>query len=479
MAHDPRSQAQRPSIVDALVAKGRYAQALAAFLVECAGRPSTPADRLRLADLLVLADRGDEAVPILLHVADEQEQNGFHYKALEALRRADAVAPGRREIRRRFAELAHGVQAARETRKQKVRPDPPLDENTAPFLFVPLGSPRPTAARAPAPESLRLDSELYAFVSSLGDRPAPGGRAALAAALFSGLQQYLFRRVSAGLRRRRAAAGSVLVTEGEPGNSVFVIASGSVRILVLGGHGRALEIRRLDADDFFGEVAALSGRPRTATVVTVTDCELLEIEHWALERLLEARPAARPILEQTSFGRNQSPEESTVRSLPPAATPARAAAALKTYFERYESSPRVRLQIARLMIDAGQQEDALAVLASVAEDLSAAGQTEQGLAILKKLEHIQQRGAHQVFAERQPRRSTSAVPAGTGASSGPSRAATEAAFREWVGTLLRDTDKLAARSAPPGPAAGPPVTSQADAPRGESPAPAGRRQLAR
>jgi CRP-like cAMP-binding protein len=456
----PRPKAQR-SMVDALVAKGRYPQALAAFLVECAGRPPTPADRLRLADLLVLADRGEEAVPILLHVADEQKRNGYHYKALEALRRADAIAPGRSEIRRRFAELARSTQAARETRaKPTVRPDPPLDENTAPFLFVPLGTPRPIAAGAPEPEPLRLDPELCAFVSSLGDRPAAEGRGALAATLFSGLQQYLFRRVSAGLRRRRAAAGSVLVTEGEPGNSIFVIASGSVRILVLGGHGRSLEIRRLDAGDFFGEVAALSGQNRTATVVAVTDCELLEIEHWALECLLEARPAARPILEQTRVGRTQSPEETTVRSLPPAATPSRAAAALKAYFERYESSPRVRLQIARLMVDAGQQEDALAVLASVAEDLSAAGQTEQGLAILKKLEQIQRRGAREVFAQsRRP-----ASPSGAGArASSPSRAATEAAFREWVGTLLRKTDTLAARSG-------------ADA---TPKAPAGRRQLAR
>ena len=76
-------------------------------------RPPTLADRIRLADLLVHADRGGEALPILLGVADEQTRYGFREKALEALRRADAIAPGDPATRERFVALAPGDGSSR------------------------------------------------------------------------------------------------------------------------------------------------------------------------------------------------------------------------------------------------------------------------------------------------------------------------------------------------------------------------------
>jgi hypothetical protein len=63
--------------------------------------------------LLVLAGRAPEALPILLGVADEQARYGFHEKALEALRRADAIEPRRPEVTRRFEDLALAVRKAR------------------------------------------------------------------------------------------------------------------------------------------------------------------------------------------------------------------------------------------------------------------------------------------------------------------------------------------------------------------------------
>jgi len=266
-------------------------------------------------------------------------------------------------------------------------------------------------------------------VRELGDRAPATGREALARVLFSDIPHYLFRRVSEGLRRRSFAAGEIVVTEGEPGDAVFLIASGSVRVLVAGGHGRALEIRRLDAGDFFGEVAALSGTPRTATVVATTDCELLEVDHRALELLVEARPAARSILEGARDGRAQSAEEAAVRSLPEAASPERAAAVLAAHLGGSAWSPRVRLHFAKQMLDAGQEADALAVVASVAEELAAGGHPETGIAILKKVDEARKREP-----SRAPR---------------PSRVAAEAAFRLWLSSLAHGPDALPHAATPP------------------------------
>ena len=428
MVLDWLSRSHRPPTVDELVAKGRYAQAVAVLSTEIQGRTPTLPERLRLADLLVLADHGEQALPILLGVADELARYGFNDRALETLRRADAIAPGHSEVRDRFEALARTARAriaAAEAASRKP------EEKTDPFVAHTPG-PKARAARREPPEkdALPLDKELLAFVRGLGDRPAGSGREALAGALFADLQHYVFRRVADGLHRRLVPAGGIVVSEGDPGDSMFLIASGSVRILVVGGHGRALEIRRLDVGDFFGEVAALSGRPRTATVVATMDCELLEIDRRALEILVEARPRARPILEGARDGRAQSAEEEAVRALPGEASPERAAAVLAANFGGSAWSPRVRLHFAKLMLDAGQENDALAVIASVAEEMAQSGRAETGIAILKKVDQVRKRD----LAAPVPR---------------AARAASEAAFRVWVSSLAQGADASLRAAAPP------------------------------
>jgi CRP-like cAMP-binding protein len=428
MVLDWLSRSHRPPTVDELVAKGRYAQAAAVLRTQIQDHTPTLPERLRLADLLVLADHGEQALPILVGVADELARYGFNDRALEALRRADAIAPGRSEVRDRFEALARRARA-RIAAAEAVSRHP--EEKTDPYVPESPG-PKTRAGRTESLEAdaLPLDRELLAFVRGLGDRPAGAGREALAGALFADLQHYLFRRIADGLRRHLVSAGGIVVSEGDPGESIFLIASGCVRILVVGGHGRPLEIRRLDAGDFFGEVAALSGRPRSATVVATTDCELLEIDHWALARLVDARPAARSILEGARDGRAQSPEEEAVRALPGEASPERAAAVLAANFGGSDWSPRVRLHFAKLMLDAGQENDALAVIASVAEEMAQSGRAETGIAILKKVDQIRRHDAG------------AAVPR-------VSRAASEAAFRVWVGSLAQGTDALLRAAAPP------------------------------
>jgi CRP-like cAMP-binding protein len=404
--------------VDELVAKGRYRQAVAVLRTQFEGRSPTLAERLRLADLLVLADRGDQAFPILLGVADELARYGFTDRALEALRRADAIAPGHPEVRGRFSSLARAARARIQAAKAVAEPKAAPAAKAAPTLPAP----------APAPAPPPVDEEQLAFVRALGERP-PGGRNSLAAALLSGLPLDLVHDTATGLHRRVVPAGGIVVSEGDSGDSLFLIATGSVRVLVVGGHGRPLEIRRLDEGDFFGEVAALSGTPRSATVVAVVDCELLEIDRWALEALFEARPAARRVLEGARDHRAHSPEESAVRAIPGPASPDRAAAVLAAHFGGSEWSPRVRLHFAKLMLDAGQENDALAVIASVAEEMAQGGRAETGIAILKKVDQLRKHEAG-VVAPR------------------VSQAASEAAFRVWVASLAQGTDALLRAAAP-------------------------------
>jgi hypothetical protein len=164
-------------------------------------------------------------------------------------------------------------------------------------------------------------------------------------------------------------------------------------------------------------------------VVAVAECELLEVDRWALERLVEARPSARPILEGTRDVRAQSAEEQAVRSLPADAGPDRAAAVLAAHFGAAEWSPRVRLHFAKMMLDAGQENDALAVIASVAEEMAQQGHADTAVTMLKKVDQIRKHRAG-VVAPR------------------VSRAASEAAFRVWVASLAQGTDALLRAAAP-------------------------------
>ena len=119
-------RSRRTASVDDLVARRRYGKAVDALRAEFDGRQPTVAERLRLADLLVLANRGSEALPILLGVADEQTRFGFTDKALEALRRASEVEPGRPDIGRRIATLRAAAKAPRTggpARAAKAAPD--------------------------------------------------------------------------------------------------------------------------------------------------------------------------------------------------------------------------------------------------------------------------------------------------------------------------------------------------------------------
>ena len=71
----------------------------------------------------------------------------------------------------------------------------------------------------------------------------------------------------------RFARGAVVVREGDPGDRFYVIADGEVEVTE-GGRFRRTEV----VGDCFGEIALLRDVPRTATVVALTDVELLALE---------------------------------------------------------------------------------------------------------------------------------------------------------------------------------------------------------
>ena len=72
-------------------------------------------------------------------------------------------------------------------------------------------------------------------------------------------------------------AGQVVVKEGDPGTSMFVVLEGRVAVARESEGGEPVIMQQLGAGEFFGELALLTGAPRTASVVALEDAVVLEL----------------------------------------------------------------------------------------------------------------------------------------------------------------------------------------------------------
>jgi CRP-like cAMP-binding protein len=91
------------------------------------------------------------------------------------------------------------------------------------------------------------------------------------------------------MTRRRYGAGDVVIAAGERDQSLAVVASGAVEVLV--GEGRrARRVRAQGPGSVLGEVAFFDGRPRSATVRAVEPSEVLTLDAEAFEILAARHP---------------------------------------------------------------------------------------------------------------------------------------------------------------------------------------------
>lgn len=83
--------------------------------------------------------------------------------------------------------------------------------------------------------------------------------------------------------------GDKIVEEGDSGDSVYFISSGSARVVA---HilGKEMELAVLSSGDAFGEVAFLTGRPRTASVIAIDKVTVREFNRIMLEEIFEKYP---------------------------------------------------------------------------------------------------------------------------------------------------------------------------------------------
>jgi len=133
-------------------------------------------------------------------------------------------------------------------------------------------------------------------------------------ALFVGIEAGMLRTLADRMTRRAFAAGETLIAAGEPGRSMFVMSEGLVSVRLAHEAGE-LDVAAFSPGDFFGEMSLLTGEPRSATVVAVTETVVFEIDKSDIELLLEATPAAAELLSSAAAERRLAGD--TARSTKP------------------------------------------------------------------------------------------------------------------------------------------------------------------
>ena len=339
--------------VEELIARGKYARAAKLLGDEVARGNRDPRARLRLADVLIMENRGAEALPLLFELSDEYASDGQAAKAIALIKKIQRLSPGHPDAEERLAALIKGGRRAPAPRPpsgagfqtseavfsaEHFDPSPrpeaprpshietlrsstwvpsthqdPVEDALPPVIWSPQSPVPPPPAPGPTePELERFEVEEEPAIEVVPEPESPLSDSPL----FGGFAQDELIAVIRGFRLKTFEAGDIIIIEGDSGNSLFVVTTGKVKAFVRNpAGGEPLLVRRMADGDFFGEISILSGKPRTATVTAATACELLELDRATLEEIVASHPHVRQVLEDFYISRASTQEEAMKRSL--------------------------------------------------------------------------------------------------------------------------------------------------------------------
>lgn len=89
---------------------------------------------------------------------------------------------------------------------------------------------------------------------------------------------------------RRYRAGQIIFHQGDPGESLFVLLDGLVKVVFTTEHGDEIVLNMLSRGDTFGEMALLDGSPRSASITTVRPAWVFALPRARLLELMREHP---------------------------------------------------------------------------------------------------------------------------------------------------------------------------------------------
>ncbi len=264
--------------LDHYLARKEYDKALAAVTEALKKNPKQFNLLLRQAEILGLAGDREKAVGLYRELAERYARDGFYAKAIALYKKILRLDPDAPDVHEELARLIE------EDRKTQM----PLQERLAAAQAE-----KPRKAEGPEGRERRI-KELQS------------------SALFAAFEKEALLEVLTSTSLRSYAEGDIIVTEGEPGDSLFLIASGTVKVFTRGEHGEHIPLGELGEGDFFGEVSLLTGKPRTATITAKTPVMAIELDRASVDRVTARHPEVLQTLEEFCHRRAQDTVEALV-----------------------------------------------------------------------------------------------------------------------------------------------------------------------
>ncbi len=114
------------------------------------------------------------------------------------------------------------------------------------------------------------------------------------------------------LTKNKISAGKRFITQGDPGDAMYIIQEGSCRVMVE-TEGQSHEVAKLGGGDIVGEMAVLTGEPRTAHVEAETDMKLWVLKGEEFELVSKYNPDLKTFLTELVAHRFESSSHSADR----------------------------------------------------------------------------------------------------------------------------------------------------------------------
>lgn len=358
-----------------LVTRRKYEEAKDVLHGELEKDPRNLALKQHLADVLALDGEADEACDVLSEIADEWARRGQPAKAITVLKKMQRLSPGKADEARlsrlvkehqdsgnSLVSLYSQLGFTRDASASTVRAADMDETMDLPAARTPTPPPAPPqisveqtfgipksgtvmavdgGGRLGADDERTFVFKLPAGLASRGgilepedemsgdaipaavakaapstsrpEPPAPAPKQKARSPLFSDFSEDELLAVISGLNLASFEPGDVIMSEGEPGGSLFVLTEGTVKAFVKDQHGKNHRIRVMGEGTFFGEVSILTGSPRSATIVAATRCELLELDRAALDDISARQPRVHLVLKAFCGTRLNSAAEALVR----------------------------------------------------------------------------------------------------------------------------------------------------------------------
>ena len=109
--------------------------------------------------------------------------------------------------------------------------------------------------------------------------------------IFSDLEPEAFEQLCRYAKHITLKRGTTICSKGEPGNSLYAVITGTVKMSITSPDGRSAILNLVGPGEIFGEIALLDGRARTADAIANSACEVFVIDRREFIPFVKSQPA--------------------------------------------------------------------------------------------------------------------------------------------------------------------------------------------